>query len=135
MTNAESSLGNAELATLRDALAAAVQDRSLRAVARELEMSPTGLRGLLDGADPYNKTWSKIRLWYARHAGGDGSPVAPRSALALLQMALRDIPLQHRDASCARILSGYRDAYASAGISAPTWLNTASTDCRADTAN
>lgn len=54
-----------ELRVIREALEAAVARLSLRGVAREVGMTPTGLQGVLDGTHPYGKTWDKLRVWFA----------------------------------------------------------------------
>jgi hypothetical protein len=56
---------------------------SLRELARTLDVSPTGLRGFLDGADPYVKTGEKYRRWYLEH--GDDRPDM------LLEAAFREV--------------------------------------------
>lgn len=56
---------------------------SLRELARTLDVSPTGLRGFLDGAEPYVKTGEKYRRWYLEH--GDDRPDL------LLEAALREV--------------------------------------------
>lgn len=56
---------------------------SLRELARMLDVSPTGLRGFLDGADPYVKTGEKYRRWYLEH--GDDRPDM------LLEAAIREV--------------------------------------------
>jgi hypothetical protein len=56
---------------------------SLRELARMLDVSPTGLRGFLDGADPYVKTGEKYRRWYLEH--GDDRPDM------LLEAAFREV--------------------------------------------
>jgi hypothetical protein len=55
-----------DVAELRAAVAAEVERTSLRAVAADAGMSPTGLRKLIDGSAPYTKTLRKLRAWVAR---------------------------------------------------------------------
>ncbi|HEX2205436.1 MAG TPA: hypothetical protein VHG91_19150 [Longimicrobium sp.] len=55
--------------TVRDAIWRRVRSTSLRAMARRLGVTPTGLQGFLDGASPYHKTLHKYLEWY--FAGAD----------------------------------------------------------------
>ena len=54
-----------EFKPVREALSRSVDTNGLRFTARELGMSPTGLRGLIDGTAPYGKTVRKARAWFA----------------------------------------------------------------------
>lgn len=57
-----------DLEQAREAVAEAVEQGSLRRVAREIGMSPTGLKKFLDGTDPYGPTLRKLVPWWERHA-------------------------------------------------------------------
>src|SRR5829696_4863004 len=59
---------DASVETLREAARTFMDATSLRQAARDIGMSPTGLRGFLDGAAPYVKTERKLRAWYLREA-------------------------------------------------------------------
>ena len=61
-----------ELVRLRAALHHEIEKRSLRAVARELEMAPSGLQNFLDGTVPYAATLRKLRDWFFRWRHGAG---------------------------------------------------------------
>lgn len=54
------------LQRIRAAATAATERSSLREAARDVGMSPTGLRNFLDGATPYARTFVKLRSWYLR---------------------------------------------------------------------
>jgi hypothetical protein len=54
------------LSLLRESATRAVQESSLRAVARTIGMSPMGLQHFLNGTQPYRGTLKKINLWYLR---------------------------------------------------------------------
>ncbi len=58
---------NFELEELRDAVAETVEQGSLRGVAREIGMSPTGLKKFLGGTDPYGPTLRKLVPWIEQH--------------------------------------------------------------------
>jgi transcriptional regulator with XRE-family HTH domain len=49
---------------LRERAAQAVQERSLRAVARAAGVSPTSLQRFVNGSTPYSALLRKINLWY-----------------------------------------------------------------------
>lgn len=49
---------------IRAAVAARIEATSLRGAARELQMSPEGLRKFVRGAQPYSATLLRLRAWY-----------------------------------------------------------------------
>lgn len=51
---------------LRESAARAIEETSLRAVARAIGMSPMGLQHFVNGTRPYRGTLRKINLWYLR---------------------------------------------------------------------
>ena len=59
------------VAELRSAVAQGVSSTSLREVARQVGMSPTGLRNFLDGSEPYSTTRQKLERWFVRGEGGE----------------------------------------------------------------
>src|SRR3954464_6897027 len=69
---------------LRSAAAARVQNTSLRGVAREIGMSPTGLKKFLFGTAPYSPTLRRLRKWYVHHAAVPTGEVAYDDACAAL---------------------------------------------------
>lgn len=60
----------ADLETLRSAAGLAICERTLRGVAREVGISPTGLSKFVrrDSEFPYSPTLRRLRRWYAKHA-------------------------------------------------------------------
>lgn len=67
---------------VRDALAQEVARRSLRRVAREVGISPNGLRNFLRGSDPRPATRGKLERWLATRRG----PVRPPSVGRLVRL-------------------------------------------------
>ena len=59
---------------LRDAVAHRVTDRSLRRCAREISISPNGLRDFLHGAAPRLSTRSKLERWLAAQTPDEKAP-------------------------------------------------------------
>jgi hypothetical protein len=62
---------------VRATMARAVEEFGLRSMAREVAMSPSGLRKLLDSAGaPYAKTRRRLEAWYS--AWGTERPIRAR---------------------------------------------------------
>lgn len=66
---------------IRAAMADAVHEYGLRAMAREVAMSPSGLRKFTEGGEPYRKTRHRLENWY--RAWGTAEPVRVRDEAAL----------------------------------------------------
>src|SRR5690606_2328711 len=98
------SRGGVPLDRLRDAVESGVRNRSLRGVAREVGMSPSGLQKFLDGATPYTMTRQKLERWYVREAARYGGGPGTGSALAALQILIQDLPAAGRDEAAIEIL-------------------------------
>lgn len=77
---------DASVETLREASRTFVDATSLRQAARDIGMSPTGLRGFLDGAAPYVKTERKLRSWYLREASRNVQAVSAENASNALKL-------------------------------------------------
>ena len=107
-----------ELSSIRDAVRIAVRQRSLRAVARQIGMSPTGLQGVLDGAIPYGKTRDKLATWFAIEQGLEGLSV--ETAANIILMLVRRVP--SRRAGARRVLDAVEEAHAAGDVAVPTWL-------------
>lgn len=86
-----------DVETVRSALRQRIEVTSLRTAAREVGMSPTGLRGFVDGSDPYVKTVRRARAWFARlqFHGGRGD-LADAHAIEVLVAPLSE---EHREAA------------------------------------
>lgn len=104
---------------LREAAAARVEASSLRQVAREIGMSPTGLRGFLDGAEPYTPTQRKLEQWYTTAGGGNVNPESARTALEVL---LRGLPPAERPDALMELCDTLEEIYESTVESTPEWL-------------
>jgi hypothetical protein len=84
-----------EFKPVREALSRSVDTHGLRYTARELGMSPTGLRGLIDGTAPYGKTVRKARGWFAGFLQREGQ-LDEAEALAL-QVLTSALPMERRE--------------------------------------
>jgi hypothetical protein len=118
--------GAASLATLREAARHFVDATSLRQAARDIGMSPTGLRGFLDGADPYVKTARKLAEWYVREAQRQPVELTAQTASAALDLLTKHLPLDRRRAAAAELVAVLRRQCAHADM--PAWLATLSAD-------
>ena len=111
-----------DVATIRAALKAAVEETSLRAVAQELSMSPTGLQGLLDGCEPYAKTRARIRAWYMSSRASELSDIPPETARAVIRALLTGVPESFQPHAQRRVLSAVAEAFEMARVEEPSWL-------------
>jgi transcriptional regulator with XRE-family HTH domain len=92
------------LARLRERLALRIEETSLRQVARELGMSPSGLQKVLEGGQPYGKTTRKLAGWYIRDQSRYGGTVTAAAAAAALNVLLQDLPPARRHAGQRRLV-------------------------------
>lgn len=84
-----------EQAELRRAVTQAAETQGVREVARQVGLSPMGLRNVMWGVKPLNRTWAKLRDWYGREGSGaveareDAAPVALEAMLQHVAPVLR----------------------------------------------
>ena len=108
-------IGSSEFDHIRNALRFAIERKSLRAVAVQVEMSPTGLQEFVDGAKPYGKTRAKVRTWFYRETGLNN--LAPEDAEAILRRLVCTLP--EPDRGVRRLLDSVEAAYIDEGMDAP----------------
>jgi hypothetical protein len=107
---------------LRQAAAHRVECTSLRGVAREIGMSPTGLKKFLLGTAPYSPTLRRLRRWYLSHAAlpvGEVASVDAENAVAVLTF---DLPGDLRRQAADRVLVALGEAYDASGRARPRWV-------------
>lgn len=80
--------GDLPLERMREVLARRVEATSLRHVAREVGMSPTGVQKVLDGADSYSRTRRKLERWYVRESVRYGGGVNAAAVIAALRVTV-----------------------------------------------
>jgi hypothetical protein len=114
---------SAPLDRVREALEARKEAASLRQVAREVGMSPTGLQKVLDGARPYSATRRKLERWYVRETAQYPGSFSAGSAFAALSVLVQDLPPGRRKDVLARLVSDLREGYAAAGPPIPSWVD------------
>lgn len=108
---------------LREAAAKRVENTSLRSVAREVGMSPTGLKKFLLGTAPYLPTVRRLRNWYVRYAAVQGSDVETEDASAALAVLMHDLGSGARRDAAVFMLDALGSGYEQSGKSKPGWLS------------
>ncbi|HEY0023394.1 MAG TPA: hypothetical protein VGB24_10805 [Longimicrobium sp.] len=108
---------------LRQAAREAMERTSSRAVARDVDMSPLGLREFIAGAEPRSATIRKLTAWYIRQREhGSDAPVDAETAEAAIAFLLEHIPAQHRDDTRAALLELIRSKGRQVGVASPAWI-------------
>lgn len=107
-----------DLARLRTALENEIQRSALRAVAREVRMSATGLSNFLAGTKPYGHTMARLWEWYYSKAGVHQTP--PERIAAQLRRFVVTLP--NPDAGLANLLEAVDASYQQAGMFPPAWV-------------
>ena len=113
---------NASIRHIREVASARVEATSLRRVAREIGMSPTGLRKFLDGTEPYTPTLHRLRVWYVRFAAAPSEGVGREEASAALAVLTHDLSPTPRRAAAQGILDALARGYEASGRPRPAWL-------------
>lgn len=112
----------ASIPRIREAAAARVLATSLRKVAREVGMSPTGLRKFLDGTDPYSPTVHRLRVWYVRFALLPAAEISVDEADAALAVLTHELAETPRRVATAGMLDSLGHAYETSGRARPGWV-------------
>ena len=107
---------------LRSLAAARVEHTSLRGVAREIGMSPTGLKKFLLGPAPYAPTLRRLRKWYVSHAAVPASEVEYQDAEAALAVLTHDLPGGPRRDTANCVLDCLGRGYDAMGRARPRWV-------------
>ena len=110
---------------IREALRLAVEAASLRAVAREVGMSPLGLRNLVKGRSvtSYSATVRKLNAWYVTHAASRHAFSSEASARAAVVLLLQSISDERRPQVAADLLRWLAERHGELGVPPPEWLD------------
>ncbi len=108
---------------LRETAAARVENTSLRSVAREIGMSPTGLKKFLQGTAPYSPTLRRLRNWYVRYAAAQPSGVELADADAAVAVLVHDLGVRSRRWTALQVLDAVGNGYAHNDKPTPAWLS------------
>lgn len=112
----------APLDRIRALLTLRVEGASLRQVARDVGMSPSGLQKLLDGSEPYTPTRRKLERWYVRESGRAYGVLDTETAAAAIELLLQDLPLHARPTAADRVRALLDELYSAIG-KRPRWLD------------
>jgi len=106
---------------IRAAAKLAIEATSLRRVARDVGMSPMGLKHFVAGTQPYSATYRKLIAWYTVHQAevGGFSVEAARGAMKVMTDGL---PEASRAAAAAAVIDVVMAQHAKAGTRPPAWL-------------
>ena len=109
---------------LREALAAEVEETSLRHASRLVGISLTELQKFLDGGHPDSATRRRLKRWYVLHGPGRlESGLRGDSAMTILRVLVQDLsPARHRP-MMEMLVASMEEAYRSARLPAPGWLD------------
>lgn len=122
MSDVQQSQEAATVDHLRETAADRVEKTSLRSVAREIGMSPTGLKKFLLGTAPYSPTLRRLRKWYITHAVEAGDEVGKPAASAALAVLTSDLAPEARRGAFGGIVDLLARAYDQSGRQRPAWL-------------
>lgn len=113
---------SATIRHLRETAAARVENTSLRSVAREIGMSPTGLKKFLMGTAPYSPTLRRLRSWYVQYGAVQGDHVALEDALAALSVLTHDLGPEPKRETAGCLLDCMGQGYDRSGRARPGWV-------------
>ena len=116
---------------LRESAAARVENTSLRSVAREIGMSPTGLKKFLQGTAPYSPTLRRLRNWYVQFAAVRSGAVELQDATAALAVLVHDLSPDPRRVAADCVLECVTRGYEQSGKARPGWVDDLRTQYRA----
>lgn len=107
---------------LREAVTIRVQATSLRSVARQVGMSPSGLDKFLSGAMPYQKSRRRLFDWLHRERNNLGADLTVDGIAAALGSLVRDLPPARRGHALDTLLGTLRGLYNEHTETSPPWL-------------
>ena len=114
---------SASIKHLRETAAARVENNSLRSVAREIGMSPTGLKKFLQGTAPYSPTLRRLRTWYVNFAALQHGIVEPEDASNALSVLIHDLAPDPKPGTAVCVLDCLGRGYDQSGRTRPGWID------------
>lgn len=112
--------GGVRVEAIREAARHATQATSLRAVARQVGMSPMGLKHFLEGRRPYKATLRKLTVWFIAHGLQRG--VGPDVIRAAISLMLEGLPADGHEPGEQALLAVVAQMHRRAGTQPPAWL-------------
>ncbi|HEX6751703.1 MAG TPA: hypothetical protein VF092_30700 [Longimicrobium sp.] len=113
----------ATVSHLREMAANRVENTSLRGVAREIGMSPTGLKKFLMGTAPYSPTLRRLRKWYLQYAALPTAELTYQEASAALLVLTHDLSPEPRREASDGVLDSVAQGYDASGRARPRWVD------------
>jgi len=110
---------NPRVESIREAARLAVEQSSLRAVARAIPMSPMGLLHFIQGTQPYAATLRKLSAWFVARERADFPEDTARAALAVL---LEGVPEKAVDGATRELLQVLARTHKQSRTRQPRWL-------------
>lgn len=107
---------------LREAVAMRVQATSLRSVARQVGMSPSGLHKFISGGTPYTRSRRKLFRWMQRERQNLHSDLSPEVVASAVACLLTDVPPQRQDGAVRALVDALVEVYATHTDQPPPWL-------------
>lgn len=107
---------------MRTAVIERVERTSLRSAAREIGMSPTGLKKFLDGNMPYTKTIHRLRRWYLQHAADARAEISGEDAFAALRVLVHDLTPEAQAEAIQGMLRCMEESYTRSLRETPRWV-------------
>ncbi|WP_420129605.1 hypothetical protein [Longimicrobium sp.] len=107
---------------MREAVMERVERTSLRTAAREIGMSPSGLKKFLDGNMPYTKTIHRLRRWYLAHAAEAREELTDEEAFAALRVLVHDLPPGMQAQTVEGMLHCMEQSYTRSRRDIPPWI-------------
>lgn len=121
-TNRLDGAAEATVQHLRAAAHQRVETTSLRGAAREIGLSPTGLKKFLMGTSPYSTTLRRLRRWYLEHGATAGGELTYEAASAALSVLCFDFDRDTGVAEKRVLLLNLAAAYDLLGREPPAWI-------------
>ena len=112
------------LKRLRETVKLRVQATSLRTVARQVGMSPSGLQKFLAGGTPYAGSRQKLQDWWERQGSRPRPEVSSQGIEVAVGALVRDLPPEFRTEAIERLIRTLRDVYDEQHAEHPPWLDT-----------
>lgn len=110
------------LRKIREAVRLRIEATSLRRTAAEINLSPTGLTGFLEGKVAHQTTRAKVVRWYARHSWREGTAATPEAARASLSLLVQHIPGSARPEVAGELVALLARLTDIHGLGRPGWL-------------
>ena len=107
---------------LRDAVALAITELSLRGAAKEMGISPNGLRNFINGSAPRSATRAKLERWLASLDHRTVPPPTVGHLVRLLTDLSGDLSPQQTVLLGRSISAVLADAYEARRLSPPRWV-------------